>query len=70
MMSQTFRNITMAMSEPNQMPTDRSLNADRKYSSTKPVRKVIMAAQRNHHRAFGTSLVNASTRPSSEAAAM
>ena len=35
-----------------------------------PVRNVIIAAQRNHHSALGTSLVNASTLASFDAAAM
>ena len=68
MIVHTLRNISVPINAPTKMPT---VSPDMMYpSSTTPVRKVIIAAQRNHHRALGTSFVKASTLASLEAAAM
>ena len=67
MTSQTFNIITVPINEPNTMPSERPFQMRNR--STRPVRNVIIAAQRNHHSAVGTSLVNASTFPASDALA-
>jgi len=63
--SQTLRNIRMAMTEPTKISIVSP--APRMASMIKPVIRVNIAPQRNHHKALGASLVKASTRASGSA---
>ena len=66
MISQTFNIITVPITEPKKMPSERAV---REENSTAPVMKVTIAAHLRHFCATGTNLVKTSTVPASVALA-